>query len=221
MTPHYLQSICPEVSPHIRQAIAQSLDRTGIDMHTCPEQLQFYRWLIHTMNIQNVLEIGTFTGITSLYIAESLPASGHITTIDRSPDFTKLAQQLWQTHDLQDKVTLLNDDASSTLTRLCNDNAQYDMVIVDANKMMQHAYYEHALKLTKSRGIILIDNTYFHGLAEQYAHNSLPEPTSSHQRHLHKYASHIHQFNAFVREDPRVIISCLPLGDGLTCATKI
>ncbi len=216
----YIKEISPNTEEIIQTAIKYSITKTKLTMHTAIEQLQFYNWLIHTKSIKRILEIGTFTGIGTLSMALSLPEEGTITTLDHSYEFTTIAQEIWGESDCKNKIDLIVANASQTLEQLIRDERTFDLVIIDANKRSIQEYYEYALQLSNSTGIIVIDNTLFNGLARQASAYSLPEPQNSHQRNLHKYAKSINQFNQKLKLDKRVKISCIPLGDGCTVATK-
>ncbi len=171
---------------------------------------KFLAILTQLMNAKNTLEFGTFTGYSALAVAEALPKNGRVTTLDRDPRATALAQEFWKKSPHGDKIELLLGDARETVRKLIFDIANgtrplYDLAFIDADKSGYETYYEACLKLVRPGGAILVDNVLWSGRVLK------PEDTSDHA---------IHDFNEKIASDSRVEKVMLPLRDGITMMVK-
>jgi len=166
--------------------------------------------LAQLMNAKNALEFGTFTGYSALAVAEALPKGGRVTTLDRDPRATALAQEFWKKSIHGDKIELILGDARETVRRLESEiNAgtrpSYDLAFIDADKSGYDTYYEACLKLVRTGGAILVDNVLWSGAVLN------PQDETDHT---------IHNFNEKIASDPRVEKLMLPLRDGITIMVK-
>jgi predicted O-methyltransferase YrrM len=154
-----------------------------------------------------LVEVGTFTGYTSLTIALALPSDGQIITCDTSDEYIR--QDLWKKAGVQDKITLKVGPAVDTLKKLLEENGpgSFDFIFIDADKPNYMNYYQLAIELVRSNGLIAIDNTLWYGKVADQSDTS--EETVA-----------IRQVNDFVRDDQRIDISFLRLGDGTTLCRK-
>jgi caffeoyl-CoA O-methyltransferase len=171
----------------------------------------FLSILLRLMNAKTVLEFGTFTGYSALAMAEALPANGKVTTLDRDPRATAVAQDHWNRSAQKDKIELILGDARQTCSSLESEiqsgaRGFFDLVFIDADKGGYDFYFESALKLVRTGGAILIDNVLWSGAVLN------PTDKSDHT---------IDQFNKKVASDPRVLKVMLPVRDGITVAIKL
>lgn len=167
------------------------------------DQVAFIRFLIPMLNIQTALEVGTFTGYTTLGIAEVLPKNGHITTCDIKPEYTEIAEKYWAKSPHLSKITLKMGHALETLQSLVDEGFQTDLIFIDANKGDYAEYYELCLNLLSPNGLLLIDNTLWGG--------SVADPDNQ-----ENITRKLRAMNEKVRNDHRVTSHLLPIGDGLT-----
>lgn len=197
----------PEILRRLRAETGQ--DRMSM-MQIGPEQGQFMQLLVRLMGAKNCLEIGVFTGYSSLAVALALPADGRILACDISEQWTAIARRYWQEAGVTAKIDLRIAPALSTLDELIESgkSACFDFAFIDADKINYLGYYERALTLVRSGGLIAADNTLWGG--QVIDKKSKSEDTQA-----------IRQFNDRLYSDSRVQLSLLPIGDGLTLALKL
>lgn len=198
--------------PALLTALREETETTfeAAPMQISPEQGQFFQFLLPLINAKNVLEIGTFTGYSSICFALSLPDDGHVTCCDTSYDWTRLAVKYWEKMNLSHKISLHLAPALKTLQNLIDDNRAntYDFAFIDADKANYLNYYEHCLTLVRPGGIIAIDNVLWGG--EVINADNQNENTRI-----------IRKLNDTLYSDDRISACMIPIGDGLTLARKI
>jgi predicted O-methyltransferase YrrM len=179
-------------------------------MEISPEQGQFMHWLIKVMGAKRVLEIGTFTGYSALWMALALPEDGHLISCDINEEFTSLAQDFWRKAKEQHKIELLLGPAGDSMKELINHLGEnfFDFIFIDAEKTEYDLYYENSLLLLRRGGVIAIDNTLQKG---RVAEPDQQTPS----------VNAIRQLNDKLLQDPRVLLTMLPISDGLTLLSKI
>ena len=170
-------------------------------MQVAPSQCHFLHLIIKISNIKNVLEIGTFTGLSALSIALALPEDGKLITLDKNEETNKVALSFFKKANQDHKIQTIIKPALETLDDL-NQN-KFDMVFIDADKMNYKEYYERSLKLVDKGGLIIIDNVLWHG-----------EVTD--ETNVDKFTLNIREFNTYIEQDKRVEQIIVPLGDGMT-----
>ena len=170
-------------------------------MQVDPVQCHFLHLMIKVSNIKNVLEIGTFTGLSALSISLALPDDGKLITLDKNEDTNKIAIDFFKKADQNHKIQTIINPALDTLEELSNQ--KFDMVFIDADKMNYKKYYEKSLGLINQGGLIIIDNVLWHGEVVD-------------EKNDDKFTINIREFNKFVSEDKRVEQIIIPLGDGMT-----
>jgi len=197
----------PEILRRLRAETGQ--DRMSM-MQIGPEQGQFMQLLVRLMRAKNCLEIGVFTGYSSLAVALALPADGCILACDISEQWTAIARRYWQEAGVSAKIDLRIAPALSTLDKLIESgkSACFDFAFIDADKVNYLGYYERALTLVRSGGLIAVDNILWGG--QVIDKKSKSEDTQA-----------IRRFNDRLYSDSRVQLSLLPIGDGLTLALKL
>ena len=164
--------------------------------------------IIKISNAKNCLEIGTFTGFSSLTMALALPQEGCIITLDHDKKIVEVAKKFFKKADLNKKIIPIIDPALNTLKTMRKDNKIFDLVFIDADKGNYINYFNHSLNLIKKDGIIVIDNVFWHG--NVYNKNNNDKKTNT-----------IREFNSYVKSDKRVEKFIIPLGDGLTICRKL
>lgn len=178
-------------------------------MQTAPEQGQFIGFLTELIGARLCLELGTFTGYSALWIAAALPADGRLICVDINAETTALAERYWREAGLADRIQLRLGPAREILAALEREYrpGSFDLVYIDADKTEQDQYYESALHLLRRGGLILIDNVFWSGrVADPAFHN--------------RSTRAIRDLNRKLRDDQRISLSLLPIGDGLTLARK-
>jgi len=170
-------------------------------MQVATSQCHFLHLIIKTSNIKNVLEIGTFTGLSALSISLALPNDGKLIALDKNEETNKVALSFFKKANQDHKIETKIKPALESLDEL--KNIKFDMVFIDADKMNYKEYYERSLKLVDKGGLIIIDNVLWHGEVAD-------------EDNLDKYIVNIREFNAYVSKDKRVEQIIVPLGDGMT-----
>ena len=169
-------------------------------MQVDPSQCYFLHLIIKISNIKNVLEIGTFTGLSALSISLALPNDGKLIALDKNDETNKVAVNFFKKANQNHKIETKIKPALESLDELKKN--KFDMVFIDADKMNYKEYYERSLKLVDKGGLIIIDNVLWHG-----------EVADKHN--LDKYTVNIREFNSYVSNDKRVEQIIVPLGDGM------
>jgi predicted O-methyltransferase YrrM len=196
----------PEVLRRLREETA-ALPMAG--MQVAPEQGQFMALLAKLINAKQYLEVGTFTGYSTLAVALALPFEGRILACDINPDTTAVAQRYWAAAGVAAKIELRLAPALETLDKLLGQGqaGRFDLAFIDADKENYGGYYERVLRLVRPGGLIMLDNMLWGG---DVADPRKDEPDTNALRAL----------NAKLQGDERVDLSMLPLADGLTLARK-
>ena len=170
-------------------------------MQVDPSQCYFFHLIIKISNIKNVLEIGTFTGLSALSILLALPNDGKLIALDKNEETIKVALNFFKKANQDHKIETKIKPALESLDELKNN--KFDMVFIDADKMNYKEYYERSLKLVDKGGLIIIDNVLWHGEVAD-------------KDNLDRYTVNIREFNSYDLNDKRVEQIIIPLGDGMT-----
>mgnify|MGYP003312889811 FL=1 len=178
-------------------------------MQVSPEQGQFMAFLVRLTGTRRALEIGTFTGYSALCVAQALPSDGRLVCCDVSEEWTSVGQSYWQSAGVSDKIDLKIGPATETLQALREDGEEgrYDFAFIDADKENYLVYYENVLSLLRTGGVLLIDNVLWGGSVANPGKND--DATNA-----------IRTLNPHLHGDDRVLLSMLPVGDGLTLVMK-
>jgi predicted O-methyltransferase YrrM len=178
-------------------------------MQISPEQGQLMALLVRAIGARRVLEIGTFTGYSALRMALALPPDGVVVACDVNEEWTGIARRYWAESGVASQIDLRLAPALDTLEALRREGAApFDLAFIDADKSSYRAYYERCLELVRTGGLIAIDNVLWHGdVADPEKRDADVEA--------------IRELNAALRDDPRVELSLVPIGDGLTLALKL
>ncbi len=195
----------PEILARLRRETAGT---SGAGMQIAPEQGQFMALLVELMQAKRYIEVGTFTGYSSLSVALALPPDGQVVACDVSPEYTAMARRHWADAGVAGKIDLRIAPAVETLANLSRTAAgSFDIAFIDANKDEYDTYYEHCLTLVRPGGVILIDNVLWGGAVAE-------------ERYRDTDTQAIRALKEKIQADDRVTVSMLPLGDGLTIALK-
>jgi caffeoyl-CoA O-methyltransferase len=196
----------PQVLCELREETAK-LPMAG--MQIGPDQGQFMALLVKLMGAKRCLEIGVFTGYSSLSVALALPPEGQIIACDVSEEWTAIARRYWERAGVAHKIDLRLGPALVTLEglRSAGGEGNFDFAFIDADKGNYLAYYERCLQLLRRGGLIAIDNTLWSGDVAN------PDNQESDTASLRR-------FNEALHRDERIDLAMLPVGDGLTLALK-
>jgi caffeoyl-CoA O-methyltransferase len=192
----------PAVLARLRAATAS---RPEAEMQISPEQGQFMGLLVRLIGARRCIEVGTYTGYSALAVALQLPDDGKLIACDVSDEFTRIGRPFWREAGVESRIDLRIQPALRTLDELLAAGAQdsFDFAFVDADKTNYVAYYEKLLQLVRPGGLIAADNTL--ALAGQPIIRSDITPAKA-----------VRAFNEHVHNDPRVDLSLVPIGEGLT-----
>jgi predicted O-methyltransferase YrrM len=205
----YFLSVSGRESDLLRSLREETAAHPLSRMQIAPEQGQFMALLVQLLGATKTLEIGVFTGYSSLAVALALPPQGKIVACDISADYTAMARSYWQRAGVADKIDLRIAPALETLDRLLESGeaGTFDFAFIDADKQNYDNYYERALQLVRVGGLITIDNVLWGG---QVADPTVDDANTEAIRAL----------NAKLVEDDRISLSVVPIADGLTLALK-
>lgn len=204
ITEHSLRE--PAILRELREETAK-LPHAG--MQIGPEQGQFMALMARLTGARHCIEIGVFTGYSSLAVALALPTGANIVACDVSEEWTSIARRYWDRAGVAGKIDLRLGPAVDTLDALLEAGGAegYDFVFIDADKGGYLAYYERCMKLLRTGGLILVDNTLWSGEVAN-AENTKPDTVA------------LRAFNDALHHDERIDLSLLPIGDGVTLARK-
>jgi caffeoyl-CoA O-methyltransferase len=205
----YMNDVSLREAPVLRALREETAALTQRSMQIAPEQGQFMALLVRLLGARRCLEVGVFTGYSSLATALALPQDGRIVACDVSEEWTAIARRYWEQGGVAHKIDLRIAPATSTLDALLQQGqaGTFDLAFIDADKTNYLAYYERTLQLLRPGGLVLIDNTLWSG---RVADPVVNDPDTVALRAL----------NTALLHDERVDLSLLPVGDGLTLALK-
>jgi caffeoyl-CoA O-methyltransferase len=179
-------------------------------MQTAPEQGQLLHLLARLAGARKTLEVGVFLGYSSTWVALALPEGGKIVACDQSQEYTAEARRLWREAGVEDKIELRLGPALDTLDALIAEGnaGTFDFAFIDADKENYANYFDRAVLLVRTGGLIAIDNVLWHG-----------DVTDASKTDAETEA--MRAFNRKLQADERVSLSLVPLGDGLSLACKL
>jgi predicted O-methyltransferase YrrM len=205
----YILSVSLRESDLLKQLRQETAQHPMGRMQIAPEQGQFMALLVQLLGARKTLEIGVFTGYSALAIALTLPADGQVVACDISDEYTAIARRYWEMAGVAHKIDLHIAPALETLDHLLADGQAhtFDFAFIDADKSNYDGYYERSLQLIRPGGLIAIDNVLWSG---QVADSKIDD----------RRTQAIRALNQKLHDDPRVMISLVPIADGLMLAMK-
>ena len=205
----YLLEVSLRETPLLKRLREETAALPVARWQIAPEQGQFMALLVKLTGARRLLEIGTFTGYSALCMAEAMPADGQLICCDIDAQYTDVARRYWRKAGVAERIELRLAPALETLVALerAGQSESFDLIFVDADKANYLAYLEHALMLLRPGGLLLFDNTLWSGRVLE------ANPDSADTRA-------IQVLNRRLKNDPRLDLSLLPLGDGLTLCRK-
>lgn len=203
----YLLDVSLRETDVMRSLREETATREDADMQIAPEQGQFMALLVRLGGAERTLEIGTYTGYSALAVAAALPPHGRVTACEISAEFSETARRWWAEAGVAEKIDVRLGPAVESLDRMLEEGltGRFDFAFIDADKKSYPEYWERCLRLVRKGGLIVVDNVLWDGQVADPAHTD--DATEA-----------IRAFNARVRDDERVDLSLVPVGDGLTLA---
>ena len=171
-------------------------------------QCHFLHLLIKSSKIKKILEIGTFTGLSTLSMSLALPDDGSVIALDKNQETSKTAVNFFKKADQENKIKLIIAPALESLNNLNEQKQKFDLVFIDADKENYKNYFNHSIELVDKDGLIVIDNVLWHGEVVDLDKQD-------------KLTTSIREFNSYVNEDKRVENLIIPVGDGLSVCRKL
>jgi caffeoyl-CoA O-methyltransferase len=191
----------------LRALRERTRDMTDGQMQITPEQGALMAIIVRLSGARRILEVGTFTGYSTLAMALALPAGGKIVASDVSDEWTAIARQYWTKAGVADRITLRLKPGREVIAELNAAGESFDLMFIDADKSNYNHYYEDGLAIMKSGGLVMIDNVLWDG--------AVADPSKKDADTLA-----IRALNKKIHSDQRVDLSMIPIGDGLTLARK-
>ncbi len=200
----YLVAHSADETDLMRRLRAETAPMRNAGMQISPEQGTLLGFLAKLIGARHALEIGTFTGYSSLAVARHLPADGKLVACDISDEYTQVARRYWAEAGLGDRIELRLGPALDSLAQLEREGwtGRFDVAFIDADKTSYDGYYEACLRLVRPGGLIAIDNVLWSG--------AVADPTDQREDTVA-----LRRLNAKIRDDTRVDHAMVPIGDGL------
>src|SRR6188508_68837 len=206
-TYEYLLAHSLREHPALAKLRAETASHPQVRMQIAPEQGQFMQMLVRLTGARRAIEVGVFTGYSSLAVMLAMPKDARLLALDVSEEFTAIARRHWQAAGVADRIELVIARARDTLDAriAAGESGRYDFAFIDADKGGYLAYYERLMKLVRPGGLIAVDNTLWSG---EVANPENRDPDTAALR----------EFNDILHKDSRIELAMLPVGDGLTLA---
>ncbi len=177
-------------------------------MQIAVSQCHFLHLIIKISKIKKILEIGTFTGLSTLSMSLALPKDGRLIALDKNQETNKIALNFFKKAKQDNKIQTIIRPALESLKIFKDQNEKFDLVFIDADKENYKIYYEEALNLINQDSLIIIDNVLWHGEVADKRKND-------------RLTISIREFNSYVNSDKRTENLIIPVGDGLTVCRKL
>ena len=206
----YIQSVSVQENNCLKALREETAQLEMKVMQISPEQGQFMSLLVHLTQAKRIIEVGVFTGYSSICLAQELPEDGQLIACDVSEEWTNIAKKYWHKANLEEKIDLRLAPANETLIDLKNQGLaeSFDLAFIDADKTNYVSYYNHCLDLLRPGGLLLVDNTLWGGNVADDSDQTADTIA-------------IRLLNQIIAKDARVKSSLLTVGDGLTLAYKL
>ena len=205
----YIENLSKGLHPIQKEIILYNESLGDIKrMQISISQCQFLELIIKVSNTKQILEIGTFTGLSTLSMSLALPEDGQIIALDKNVETNKTASDFFKKAKQEKKIKTIIKPALESLADVKKENKFFDLVFIDADKDNYREYYDRSLDLIKKEGLIIIDNVLWHGEVADDKNND-------------KFTNIIRNFNEYVKNDEKVDQIIMPIGDGLTVCRKL
>ncbi|MAH52456.1 MAG: SAM-dependent methyltransferase [Candidatus Pelagibacter sp.] len=205
----YIEKFSYQLTPVQKEIIKYNYSLGDIKrMQIAVSQCHFLHLIIKISKIKNVLEIGTFTGLSAITIAIALPHDGKLIALDKNKKTNKVATDFFKKANQDKKIETIIKPALDSINDLKKKNNKFDMIFIDADKENYKNYYEQSIELLNKDGLIIIDNVLWHGEIVDKNKND-------------KFTINMRNFNKHVHNDPKTEQIIMPLGDGLTVCRKL
>ena len=205
----YIEKFSYQLTP-VQKEIIKYNDSLGDvkRMQIAVSQCHFLHLIIKTSKIKNVLEIGTFTGLSALSIAIALPHDGKLIALDKNRETNKVATDFFKKANQDKKIETIIKPALDSINDLKKSNNKFGMIFIDADKENYKNYYDQSIELLNKDGLIIIDNVLWHGEVADEEKND-------------NFTKNMRNFNNYVHNDLRTEQVIMPIGDGLTICRKL
>jgi caffeoyl-CoA O-methyltransferase len=205
----YIENLSKGLHPIQKEIILYNESLGDIKrMQISISQCQFLELIIKVSNTKQILEIGTFTGLSTLSMSLALPEDGQIIALDKNVETNNTASDFFKKAKQEKKIKTIIKPALESLADIKKENKFFDLVFIDADKDNYREYYDRSLDLIKKEGLIIIDNVLWHGEVADDKNND-------------KFTNIIRNFNEYVKNDEKVDQIIMPIGDGLTVCRKL
>ena len=205
----YINNHSIELNPIQKEIISYNETLGDIKrMQIAVSQCHFLHLIIKTSKIKKILEIGTFTGLSTLSMSLALPDDGKLIALDKNKETNKIALNFFNKANQGKKIQTIVKPALETLKDLKEQKQKFDLVFIDADKENYKNYYDQSLDLIDKNGLIIIDNVLWHGEVVD-------------KKNQDKLTINIREFNYYVNNDKRIENLIIPIGDGLNVCRKL
>ena len=206
---NYIENLSKELNP-IQKEIIQYNENLGDikKMQIAVSQCYFLELITKISKAKKILEVGTFTGLSTLSMSLGLPEDGSLITLDKNKETNNIALKFFKKANQDKKIKTIIKPALDSLQELNKDNFSFDIIFIDADKSNYQNYYDATIDLVKKNGLIIIDNVLWHGEVADENNND-------------KITNIIRDFNKYVKNDTKTEQVIIPLGDGLTVCRKL
>ena len=206
---NYINENSLELNPIQKEIILHNEKLGDIKrMQIALSQCHFLHLIIKISNTKKILEIGTFTGLSTLSMSLALPENGELIALDKNEKTSEVANNFFKKAKQENKIKIITNNALESLYDLKKNSEKFDLVFIDADKENYKNYYELSLNLINTNGLIIIDNVLWYGEVVDINNKN-------------KLTTIIKEFNIYVKKDKRTENLILPLGDGLTICRKL
>jgi predicted O-methyltransferase YrrM len=203
----YLVKVGVREHPLLARLRSETASMAEAVMQIAPEEGALLAMLVRLMDARRCIELGTFTGYSSLAVAMALPAEGRLVCCDASEEWTAVARRYWSEAGVADRIELRLGPALESLRALADERRTFDLAFVDADKANYVNYYEELLPMMRPGGVVAFDNVLWGGeVADQSVTNANVDA--------------VRALNTLLASDERVDVSMVPIADGLTLARK-
>ena len=206
---NYINNLSKELHPVQKEIIAYNKTLGEIKkMQIAVSQCHFLELITKISKAKKILEIGTFTGLSTLSMSLGLSKDGILLALDKNKETCKKALDFFKKANQDSKIKIINKPALESLKEIKKENLIFDIIFIDADKANYHHYYDEVIDLTKKDGLIIIDNVLWRGEVADINNNDILTKT-------------IRDFHSYVKSDKTTEQVIIPLGDGLTICRKL